>query len=219
MILEIAVITRSPARIKADAKHPPSWKSRRRRGNRNLPDTRCGGAPEPLGSPGGFLEPGAQAETQGRRGAGGSRGQRNEGTRRTSGGVRVGGPRGWGRPGPRRTLGTPALLVWASKALCLNEGGAVHRGLQSLLREVSTPGPQSLLTTANRLFGEKTCDFLPKLKCLRTGDGQRMGANCQAHDIRKQVFMRLLRNPARSSMRLTWRSCPLLKTPKNAGNT
>ncbi|XP_044790459.2 serpin B8 isoform X2 [Bubalus bubalis] len=90
-----------------------------------------------------------------------------------------------------------------SQALCLNEGGDVHQGLQSFLREVSTPGPQSLLTTANRLFGEKTCDFLPKLKCLRTGDGQRMGANCQAHDIRKQVFMR---NPARSSIRLTWRS-------------
>ncbi|XP_040120144.1 serpin B8-like, partial [Oryx dammah] len=48
-----------------------------------------------------------------------------------------------------------------SQALYLDEGGDVHRGLQSLLREVSTPGPQSLLTTANRLFGEKTRDFLP----------------------------------------------------------
>ena len=54
-------------------------------------------------------------ETQGRPEAGGSHGQRNEGTRRTSGGIRVGGPRGWGRPGPRCTLGTPARLVCASK--------------------------------------------------------------------------------------------------------
>jgi len=52
---------------------------------------------------------------QGRREAGGSRGQGSEGTRRTTGGVRAEGPRGWGRPGPRRTLGTPARLVWASK--------------------------------------------------------------------------------------------------------
>lgn len=51
-----------------------------------------------------------------------------------------------------------------SQALCLNEGGDVHRGFQSLLREVSTSGPQCLLRTANRLFGEKTCDFLPAFK-------------------------------------------------------
>ncbi|XP_065788397.1 serpin B8 isoform X2 [Muntiacus reevesi] len=51
-----------------------------------------------------------------------------------------------------------------SQALCLNEGGDVHRGFQSLLKEVSTSGPQCLLRTANRLFGEKTCDFLPAFK-------------------------------------------------------
>uniref|UniRef100_A0A8C6DS73 Serpin family B member 8 n=1 Tax=Moschus moschiferus TaxID=68415 RepID=A0A8C6DS73_MOSMO len=51
-----------------------------------------------------------------------------------------------------------------SQALCLNEGGDVHQGFQSLLREVSTSGPQCLLRTANRLFGEKTCDFLPAFK-------------------------------------------------------
>ncbi|XP_044790462.2 serpin B8 isoform X4 [Bubalus bubalis] len=51
--------------------------------------------------------------------------------------------------------------------------------------------------------GNTVAQMSQKLKCLRTGDGQRMGANCQAHDIRKQVFMR---NPARSSIRLTWRS-------------
>ena len=54
-----------------------------------------------------------------------------------------------------------SVLVFYHQALCLNEGGDVHRGFQSLLREVSTSGPQCLLRTANRLFGEKTCDFLP----------------------------------------------------------
>ena len=54
-----------------------------------------------------------------------------------------------------------SVLVSYHQALCLNEGGDVHRVFQSLLREVSTSGPQCLLRTANRLFGEKTCDFLP----------------------------------------------------------
>ncbi|OWK01642.1 SERPINB8, partial [Cervus elaphus hippelaphus] len=68
-----------------------------------------------------------------------------------------------GRWEGHRSDGENADLKVARRiALCLNEGGDVHRGFQSLLREVSTPGPQSLLTTANRLFGEKTCDFLPE---------------------------------------------------------
>ena len=54
-----------------------------------------------------------------------------------------------------------SVLVFYHQALCLNESGDVHRGFQSLLREVSTSGPKCLLRTANRLFGEKTCDFLP----------------------------------------------------------
>lgn len=70
-----------------------------------------------------------------------------------------------------------------SQALCLNRGGEIHQGFRSLLQEVNKSGTQYLLRTANRLFGEKTCDFLPKLKYLRTGDGRRMGANCQAHYI------------------------------------
>ncbi|XP_032326280.1 LOW QUALITY PROTEIN: serpin B8 [Camelus ferus] len=51
-----------------------------------------------------------------------------------------------------------------SQALCLNYGGDVHQGFQSLLTEVNKSGAQCLLKTANRLFGEKTCDFLPAFK-------------------------------------------------------
>ncbi|XP_037365585.1 serpin B8-like isoform X2 [Talpa occidentalis] len=55
-----------------------------------------------------------------------------------------------------------------SQALCLDKGGDVHRGFQSLLAEVNKADAQCVLTTANRLFGEKTCDFLPAFKdsCL-----------------------------------------------------
>ncbi|XP_057555839.1 serpin B8 isoform X4 [Hippopotamus amphibius kiboko] len=51
-----------------------------------------------------------------------------------------------------------------SQALCLNKVGDVHQGFQSLLMALNKSGPQCLLRTANRLFGEKTCDFLPAFK-------------------------------------------------------
>lgn len=51
-----------------------------------------------------------------------------------------------------------------SQALCLNTGKEVHQGFQSLLSEVNKSGTQYLLRTANRLFGEKTCEFLPAFK-------------------------------------------------------
>ncbi|GAB1298067.1 Serpin B6 [Apodemus speciosus] len=41
-----------------------------------------------------------------------------------------------------------------------NGDGDVHQGFQSLLTEVNKSGTQYLLRTANRLFGEKTCDLL-----------------------------------------------------------
>ena len=47
------------------------------------------------------------------------------------------------------------------QALCLNRGGEIHQGFRSLLMEINKSGTQYLLRTANRLFGEKTCDFLP----------------------------------------------------------
>lgn len=51
-----------------------------------------------------------------------------------------------------------------SQALCLNKGEDVHQGFQSLLTEVNKSDAQYLLRAANRLFGEKTCDFLPAFK-------------------------------------------------------
>ncbi|XP_007933677.1 serpin B8-like [Orycteropus afer afer] len=51
-----------------------------------------------------------------------------------------------------------------SQALCWNKDGDVHQGFQSLLTAVNQPGSQHLLKTANRLFGEKTCNFLPAFK-------------------------------------------------------
>ncbi|XP_044921641.1 serpin B8 isoform X1 [Mustela putorius furo] len=51
-----------------------------------------------------------------------------------------------------------------SQALCLNRGGEIHQGFRSLLQEVNKSGTQYLLRTANRLFGEKTCDFLPAFR-------------------------------------------------------
>lgn len=63
----------------------------------------------------------------------------------------------WGRNGMSKV----AVLVFYYQALCLNKGGDIHQGFQSLLMELNKSGPQYLLRTANRLFGEKTCDFLP----------------------------------------------------------
>lgn len=51
--------------------------------------------------------------------------------------------------------------AFSYQALCLDEGEDVHRGFQSLLTEINRSGTQCLLRTANRLFGEKTYDFLP----------------------------------------------------------
>uniref|UniRef100_A0A8J8YKQ4 Serpin B8 n=2 Tax=Callithrix jacchus TaxID=9483 RepID=A0A8J8YKQ4_CALJA len=57
-----------------------------------------------------------------------------------------------------------STAVQMSQALCLYKDGDIHQGFQSLLREVNRTGTQYLLRTANRLFGEKTCDFLPDFK-------------------------------------------------------
>ncbi|XP_007933558.1 serpin B6-like [Orycteropus afer afer] len=60
-----------------------------------------------------------------------------------------------------------------SQALSLNKnrgaGDDVHQGFQSLLTEVNKTDTQYLLRTANRLYGEKTYDFLSSFKdsCLK----------------------------------------------------
>ncbi|KAF6089324.1 serpin family B member 8 [Phyllostomus discolor] len=51
-----------------------------------------------------------------------------------------------------------------SQVLCLNKVEDVHQGFQSLLTEVNRSDAQYLLRTANRLFGDKTCEFLPAFK-------------------------------------------------------
>uniref|UniRef100_A0A8C9Q9I1 Serpin domain-containing protein n=1 Tax=Spermophilus dauricus TaxID=99837 RepID=A0A8C9Q9I1_SPEDA len=63
--------------------------------------------------------------------------------------------------------GTTAVQM--AQALSLNKssssgGGDVHRGFQSLLTEVNKTDTQNLLRTANRLFGEKSYDFLSSFK-------------------------------------------------------
>ncbi|XP_060045137.1 serpin B9 isoform X3 [Erinaceus europaeus] len=56
-----------------------------------------------------------------------------------------------------------------SQALFLNTEKNIHQSFQSLLTQVNKPGAQYLLRTANRLFGEKTCQFLSTFKdsCLQ----------------------------------------------------
>nr|XP_009934806.1 PREDICTED: serpin A3-7-like [Opisthocomus hoazin] len=47
-----------------------------------------------------------------------------------------------------------------AKVLCLNKAEDAHRGYQSLLSEINDPGTKYILRTANRLYGEKTFQFL-----------------------------------------------------------
>uniref|UniRef100_A0A673SX17 Serpin family B member 6 n=1 Tax=Suricata suricatta TaxID=37032 RepID=A0A673SX17_SURSU len=56
-----------------------------------------------------------------------------------------------------------------AQVLSLNTEKDIHQSFQSLLTEVNKPGTQYLLRTANRLFGEETCEFLSTFKesCLQ----------------------------------------------------
>ncbi|XP_058133845.1 serpin B8 [Dasypus novemcinctus] len=51
-----------------------------------------------------------------------------------------------------------------SEVLFLKEVGDIHQSFQSLLTEINKSGTEYFLRTANRLFGEKTCDFLSAFK-------------------------------------------------------
>lgn len=53
------------------------------------------------------------------------------------------------------------VCVFSYQALCLNKAVDIHQGFQALLSDINRSDTQYLLRTANRLFGEKTCDFLP----------------------------------------------------------
>ncbi|EFB17964.1 hypothetical protein PANDA_020463, partial [Ailuropoda melanoleuca] len=56
-----------------------------------------------------------------------------------------------------------------AQVLSLSTEKDIHQSFQSLLAEVNKPGAQYLLRTANRLFGEKTFEFLSTFKesCAR----------------------------------------------------
>ncbi|CAI9169038.1 unnamed protein product [Rangifer tarandus platyrhynchus] len=62
--------------------------------------------------------------------------------------------------------GNTAAQMSQMLSLSTSSGGGedVHQGFQNLLSEVNRPGTQYLLRTANRLFGEKTYDFLSSFK-------------------------------------------------------
>ncbi|XP_018616271.1 leukocyte elastase inhibitor isoform X2 [Scleropages formosus] len=47
-----------------------------------------------------------------------------------------------------------------AKALCLNPDTDIHRGLQMFLSDINKPAAPYLLKLANRLYGEKTYNFL-----------------------------------------------------------
>ncbi|XP_047415485.1 serpin B9-like isoform X1 [Sciurus carolinensis] len=59
--------------------------------------------------------------------------------------------------------------VQMAQAMSLNTEEDIHKGFQMLLTQVNKPSSRYLLRTANRLFGEKTCDFLSTFKesCLQ----------------------------------------------------
>ncbi|XP_012872143.1 PREDICTED: serpin B9 [Dipodomys ordii] len=59
--------------------------------------------------------------------------------------------------------------VQMAQALSLNTEKDIHCDFQSFLSEVNKPGKHYVLRTANRLFGEKTCEFLQTFKtsCLQ----------------------------------------------------
>ncbi|XP_076429244.1 serpin B9 [Peromyscus maniculatus bairdii] len=59
--------------------------------------------------------------------------------------------------------------VQMSQALGLNAEKDVHQGFQGLLSNLNKPNKKYALRTANRLFAESTCEFLPTFKesCLQ----------------------------------------------------
>uniref|UniRef100_A0A8C6CFX7 Serpin B6 n=1 Tax=Moschus moschiferus TaxID=68415 RepID=A0A8C6CFX7_MOSMO len=62
--------------------------------------------------------------------------------------------------------GNTAAQMCQTLSLSKISGGGedVHQGFQNLLSEINRTDTQYLLRTANRLFGEKTCDFLSAFK-------------------------------------------------------
>ncbi|NXG14640.1 SPB6 protein, partial [Grallaria varia] len=60
------------------------------------------------------------------------------------------------------------------QALSLNKAEDAHNGYQSLLSDINDPNTKYILRTANRLYGEKTFEFLSSFielsqKCYHAG--------------------------------------------------
>ncbi|KAM5298737.1 serpin B6-like [Ctenodactylus gundi] len=74
---------------------------------------------------------------------------------------------------------------------CSGNGGDVHQGFQSLFSKVNSTGTQYLLRTANRLFGEKTSEFLSAFKdpCLKfyQAEMEELDFVSAAEDSRKHI--------------------------------
>lgn len=55
---------------------------------------------------------------------------------------------------------TPQKVFVSLQVLSLNKAEDAHNGYQSLLSEINNPDTKYILRTANRLYGEKTFEFL-----------------------------------------------------------
>ncbi|XP_072801858.1 serpin B9 isoform X1 [Vicugna pacos] len=78
-----------------------------------------------------------------------------------------------------------------AQLLSLNPEKDIHQGFQSLLAALNKPGTQYLLRTANRLFGEETCEFLSTFQksCLRfyRAELEKLSFANAAEPSRKQI--------------------------------
>ncbi|NXP09360.1 SPB6 protein, partial [Thinocorus orbignyianus] len=77
------------------------------------------------------------------------------------------------------------------QVLSLNKSEDAHNGYQSLLSEINDPGTKYLLRTANRLYGEKTFEFISSFiessqKLYHAGLEQTDFVNA-SEDSRKQI--------------------------------
>ncbi|MXQ98263.1 hypothetical protein E5288_WYG020294 [Bos mutus] len=89
--------------------------------------------------------------------------------------------------------GNTAAQMCQTLSLNKSSGGGedVHQGFQNLLSEVNRRDTQYLLRTANRLFGEKTYDFLSSFKdsCRKfyQAEMEELGFVCATEESRKHI--------------------------------
>uniref|UniRef100_A0A8C6CJW3 Serpin B6 n=1 Tax=Moschus moschiferus TaxID=68415 RepID=A0A8C6CJW3_MOSMO len=89
--------------------------------------------------------------------------------------------------------GNTAAQMCQTLSLSKISGGGedVHQGFQNLLCEVNRTCTQYLLRTANRLFGEKTCDFLSCFKdacrVFYQAEVEELDFVCASEEARKHI--------------------------------